>query len=79
MDAMDMHRIVESVKANDVRFDTHDLEEFDELLAELDVCEPLSTAEKSVLRRELRPLAEAWQSAEMSRLAAGEQDELLVW
>ena len=79
MDAMYMHRIVESVKANGVRFDTHDLDEFDELLAELDVVEPLSAAERLFLREELVPLAEMWQDAEMTRLADGPQDERPVW
>ena len=79
MNAMKMHRIVQSVKYNGLRFDTQDLAEFDALLPRLDIIEQLSVADKSVLRRELRPLAEMYQGAEMRRLAAGQQDEMLVW
>ena len=74
MDAMRMHRIVEAVKCNGVRFDTHDLGEFDALLPRLDIIELLSAAARTVLRRELWPLAEMYQGAEMRRLAAGQQD-----
>ena len=76
---MNMYRIVQSVKYNGLRFDTQDLVEFDALLPRLDIIEQLSRADKSVLRRELRPLAEMYQGAEMRRLAAGQQDEMLVW
>ena len=79
MNAMKMHRIVQSVKYNGLRFDTQDLAEFDALLPKLDIIEQLSAADKSVLRRELRALAEMYQGAEMRRLAAGQQDEMLVW
>ncbi len=79
MDAQRIYRIVQSVKYNNVRFDTHDLVDFDALLPKLDIIEQLNAAEKSVLRRDLKPLAEMYQNSEMSRLAARQQDELLVW
>jgi len=77
MDAMGMHRIVEWVRANAEPFDTHDLEELDSLLAEYDIV-ALSPAESACLLAELRPLAEAFQSAEVAQIVA-QPEELLAW
>ena len=79
MDRMTVHRIVQSVKYNSLRFDTHDLEEFDVLLAELGIAKRMQGADRELLRSELRPLAEAYQSAEIRRLVAKQPDRLLVW
>ncbi len=80
MDSIAVYRIVQSLKANNsVRFDTHDLADFDSLLANLDICTPLKAADKAALLQELRPLAERYQTSEMRRMVARGTDEMLVW
>jgi len=79
MDRMKLYRIVQSVKNNGLRFDTHDLEEFDVLLTELGIVRCLQTAERQVLRSDLRPMAEAYQSAEVRHLVAKTPDDLMGW